>query len=84
MKDQDQQGAAGVSASDMTGGLCFLLFTSGDPEKITCVQRYVSIYGHYKTHPVLEIETTKTSIKLARKLGRCDSSLQNLKMLLTH
>jgi len=31
--------AAGVSASDMTGGLCFLLFTSGDPEKISCVQR---------------------------------------------
>merc|ERR1711971_128906 len=34
-----QEGAAGVSASDMTGGLCFLLFTSGDQEKISCVQR---------------------------------------------
>ena len=69
MKDQDQQGAAGVSASDMTGGLCFLLFTSGDPEKITCVQRYVSIYGHYKTHPVLEIETIKSSKKKLNKVS---------------
>ena len=37
----NNQGPAGVSASDMTGGLCFLLFTSGDPEKISCVQRCV-------------------------------------------
>merc|ERR1711910_76026 len=36
---RSSQGAVGVSASDMTGGLCFLLFTSGDPEKISCVQR---------------------------------------------
>merc|ERR1711997_745079 len=36
---RSSQGPAGVSASDMTGGLCFLLFTSGDPEKISCVQR---------------------------------------------
>ena len=35
-----KQEAVGVSASDMTGGLCFLLFTSGDPDKITCVQRF--------------------------------------------
>jgi len=28
-----------VSQADLTGGMCFLMFTSGDYEKLTCVQR---------------------------------------------
>lgn len=28
-----------VSQSDLTGGMCFMMFTAGDLDKITCVQR---------------------------------------------
>ena len=46
-----QAAPAGLSPSDMTGGLCFLLFTSGgDSDKISCVQRclpiILTIYQH--------------------------------------
>merc|ERR1711936_53128 len=35
-----QAAPVGLSSSDMTGGLCFLLFTSGgDSDKISCIQR---------------------------------------------
>merc|ERR1712098_1039438 len=29
----------GLSQTDMTGGMCFLLYTGGDDEKLSCVQR---------------------------------------------
>lgn len=28
-----------MTQSDLTGGMCFLMFTSGDEEKLSCVQR---------------------------------------------
>ena len=30
-----------VSKSDLTGGMCFLMYTSGDESKFDCVQRTV-------------------------------------------
>merc|ERR1711962_843438 len=29
----------GVSSNEMTGGLCFLLYTSGEQDRLSCVQR---------------------------------------------
>ena len=28
-----------LSKSDLTGGMCFIMYTSGDEEKLSCVQR---------------------------------------------
>ena len=32
---------AGYAPSDLTGAMCFLLFTNGDESKLSCVARFV-------------------------------------------
>jgi hypothetical protein len=38
-RSQTEGTDVGLSQTDMTGGMCFLLLTGGDEEKISCVQR---------------------------------------------
>ncbi len=39
--DSDSNGAFGglLSQSDMTGGMCFMMYAAGDPEKLSCLMR---------------------------------------------
>jgi len=37
-----RSGVTSYSEADLTGGMCFILYTSGDESKLNCVARYIS------------------------------------------
>merc|ERR1711928_314138 len=82
-----------LSQNDMTGGMCFLLLTGGDEEKLSCVQRAacespVSAGNYlqaakmwYKMHKIIKVVPSKRSTRTSWSVSTMPWSIQMLAVL---